>query len=88
MGHMVATILKMFFRHFLSSLRTTTQRDTYQVGSDQHYYNPALCARNCNEITDYNRISNVNPPPYINGAYPKCNMFAIFEDVLGGNRSP
>lgn len=26
MGHMVATILKMFFRHFLSSLRTTIQQ--------------------------------------------------------------
>lgn len=59
-------------------------RDTYQVDAGEHFYNPALCAQKCNEITEYNRVNKVNTPPYINSAYPKCNMFTIFEDLIGG----
>lgn len=59
-------------------------RDTYQIGGGEHFYNPALCAKKCNELTEYNRVYKVNTYPYINGAYPKCNMFTIFEDLIGG----
>lgn len=59
-------------------------RDTYRINSGEHFYNPALCAQKCNELTQHNRANKVNTPPYINGAYPKCNMFTIFEDWISG----
>lgn len=44
-------------------------------------YDPADCAQRCNALTDYNSVNMVNATPYINGAYPRCNMFSIFEDA-------
>lgn len=60
-------------------------RDTYRINGGEHFYNPALCAQKCNELTEHNRVNRVNTLPYINGAYPKCNMFTIFEDLIGGH---
>ncbi|KUI63702.1 hypothetical protein VM1G_10433 [Cytospora mali] len=44
-------------------------------------YDPTICAKKCNKLTIHNSVNKVNSTPYINGAYPKCNMFTIFEDV-------
>ncbi|ROV98011.1 hypothetical protein VMCG_07008 [Cytospora schulzeri] len=44
-------------------------------------YDPSDCARRCNALTNYNSVNKVNATPYINGAYPKCNMFSVFEDA-------
>lgn len=61
-----------------------TLRHTYHVGDGEHYYSPAHCAQKCNELSEYNRNYKNNTFPYMNGAYPKCNMFTIHEDSIGG----
>jgi hypothetical protein len=54
-------------------------RGMYATNTTGPGYNPVVCAEKCNALTLYNSQNRVNEPPYINGAYPKCNMFNIFE---------
>lgn len=54
-------------------------REFYSTNGTGPSYDPSVCAEQCNALTDYNSKNKVNEPPYINGAYPKCNMFQIFE---------
>ncbi|ROV95271.1 hypothetical protein VPNG_08970 [Cytospora leucostoma] len=56
-------------------------RGFYVRGPVTPSYDPVFCANKCNAITQYNSINKVNATPFINGAYPKCNMFSIFEDA-------
>lgn len=55
-------------------------RGYYAHGPGGPGYDPSDCAKRCNALTLYNSMYNVNATPYTNGAYPKCNMFTIFED--------
>lgn len=49
---------------------------------------PFPCLLNTHSVTEYNSKSRVNEPPYINGAYPKCNMFTILETSKISDNDP
>lgn len=57
-------------------------RGYYTLGPGGPSYDPTWCAHKCNALSEYNSVNKVNTYPYINGAYPKCNMFTIFEDAM------
>lgn len=63
-------------------------RELYSTNGSGPSYDPAVCAEQCNALTEYNSKHRVNEPPYINGAYPKCNMFNIFEVSEISNNNP
>lgn len=63
-------------------------REFYSTNGTGPSYDPATCAEQCNALTEYNSKNKVNEPPYINGAYPKCNMFQIFEVSLISDNNP
>lgn len=54
-------------------------RRFYATNGTGPSYDPSVCAEQCNAVTEHNSKNRVNEPPFINGAYPKCNMFQIFE---------
>ncbi|KAK2614699.1 hypothetical protein N8I77_001504 [Diaporthe amygdali] len=63
-------------------------REIYATDGEGPSYDPAVCAENCNALTKYNSKNRVNQHPYINGAYPKCNMFNMFEVSMISDNNP